>query len=129
MKKYILLKDDYKVLLHRTIYRIQYLRSCGWCSEGALGGYIESEDNFSHEGECWIGENACVFDGGRVEDNAKVYGRVWVYQNSVIKDNASVFDYATIRQSSVIQNNARVFGNYVVENDIIQNNQIRVKYV
>jgi carbonic anhydrase/acetyltransferase-like protein (isoleucine patch superfamily) len=129
MKKYTLLHQDSKIILGRTLYRIQYLRECGWSSEGGLGGYIESEENLSQSGECWVGENACVFDGAHIEGNAKVYGRSWVYQNSIVKGQASVFDNATVRQSSIVKDNARVFGSYVVEYDVIQDNQKRVKYV
>lgn len=129
MKKYILVHDDSKIILGRKLYRIKYLRDCGWSIENGLGGYIETEDNLSHEGDCWIGDYACVFDGGKVEEDAKVYGRVWVHQNSLVTGKASVFDYATIRKSSIVKGNARVFGNYVVENDVIQNTQKRVKYV
>lgn len=127
--KYVLVRDNTKILFGRTLYRIRYLRDCGWSSINEFGGYIESEDNFSQEDNSWIGERACVFDGGRVEGNAKVYGQVWVYGNSIVKGNSSVFDYAIVRKSSVVTDDSRVFGSYVVENDVIHNTQKRVRYV
>lgn len=127
--KYILVREDMKIVLGRTLYRIRYLRECGWSSPNTFGGYIESESNLSQEDNAWVGECACVFDGGRVEDNAKVYGHVWVHENSIVKGNASVFDYATIKRCSVVTEDSRVFGNYVVYNDTIYGTQKRVRYV
>lgn len=129
MSKYILLLDDKRILFGRTLYRIKYLRDCGWATADDLGGYIESEDNFSHDDESWIGERACVFDGAIVKENAKVYGTSWVYQNSTIKGNSSVFDYAIVRKSSVVMGNSKVFGSYVLENEVLTETQKRVTYV
>lgn len=129
MKKYILLLEDTKIIFGKKLYRIKYLKDCGWTEENKLGGYVESEDNFSQDGDCWIGERACVFDGGRVEEMARVYGTCWVYENSIIRGNASVFDFATIRKSSIVMGNAKVFGSYVLENEVLQHTQKRVGYV
>lgn len=127
--KYILVRDQTKIILGRTLYRIKYLRECGWSSPNTFGGYIESECNLSQEDDAWIGEYAYVFDGGRVEGNAKVYGHAWIHENSIVKGNASVFDYATVRKESVVMDDSRVFGNYVVHNDTIYGTQKRVRYV
>lgn len=40
--------------------------------KGDLGGYIESEHNLSHDGDCWISGSAVVYG------NAEVYGKAWV---------------------------------------------------
>jgi hypothetical protein len=50
-----------------TLYRIKALRDFGRVKKGDLGGYVEKEANLSHEGDCWVGgiakvyNEACVF--------------------------------------------------------------------
>lgn len=60
MKKYKLLDSDTKVLFGKTLFRIQALISFGDVQEGDLGGYIEKEENLSHDGNAWVYNNAQV---------------------------------------------------------------------
>jgi len=82
--------------ISRSMYRIKALRSFGCIKEGALGGYIESEDNLSHEGYCWVFSSAQVYGNARVDDNARVYGSVRLSGNVHICDNAQIFGDAHI---------------------------------
>lgn len=79
MKKYELLKDDTKIMLGRTLYRIKALRDFDDVTKGDLGGYIESENNLSHF------DNAWVYDNARVSGKAKVYGNAWVSGKAQVK--------------------------------------------
>src|SRR5260364_283528 len=56
----------------RTLYRIRALRDFKYVWIGQLGGYIEKEENLSHEGEAWVFDNARVFGDARVFGNARV---------------------------------------------------------
>lgn len=76
-KKYRLLVDETITVSGRTLYRIEALRDFADVKKGDKGGYIESEDNLSHEGKCW------VFDNARVSDNAWVFGDVELYKGNV----------------------------------------------
>lgn len=67
------LTDEIIELGGRTLYRIKALKDFGDVKAGDLGGYVESEDNLSHEGTCWIYHNAKVYDNVRVANNAKVF--------------------------------------------------------
>lgn len=53
----------------RNLHRIKALRSFGNVQAGDLGGWVESMDNLSHEGNCWI------------FDNSKVYGKACLRGN------------------------------------------------
>ena len=64
--------------------RIRALRSFGDVKKDDIGGFIESETNLSHNGDCW------VFDDAKVSGNAKVYGDAKVYGNAKVFDNARV---------------------------------------
>jgi hypothetical protein len=47
-----------------TLRRIRRL------SDGVVGGWIQSEDNLSHEGGCFVYHNAKVYHFAKVFDNA-----------------------------------------------------------
>ena len=74
MNKYELLQDDKIEIGSHTLYRIRALKNFGTVKAGDIGGYIEKEENLSHEGTCWVYGNARVCDNAYVCDNACVYG-------------------------------------------------------
>lgn len=53
-KKYKLLKRDYIKIGDERLYRIQALRAFNNVKKGDIGGYIQSEDNLSHDLGCWV---------------------------------------------------------------------------
>ena len=56
----------------RTLKRIKRI------SDGVIGGWIESEENLSHEGWCFIYDEAIVYGEARVYGKAIVYGKARV---------------------------------------------------
>ena len=97
MEKYELLKDDTKEVSGHTLYRIKALRDFGDVTKGDLGGYIESEDNLSHNGDAW------VFDDARVWGNAEVCGSAVIKSTEdyiVFKNNWSSGRYFTYTKSN-----------------------------
>ena len=44
----------------KTLYQIKALKNFGNVKTGYLGGYVEKEENLSHEGNCWVDDNAKV---------------------------------------------------------------------
>lgn len=117
-------EDDGRIMI--KVYRIQSLRSFGKIKKGALGGYIQSEENLSHEGNCWIYANCYVGMNAQVLDNATVRGA-----GSYVIDSAKVYDNAVISDVSQVTGNAQVCGNAMVtdrchidDNTIICDNAI-----
>lgn len=116
-KKYELLKDDYINYRGKTLYRIKALRDFGYIKKGKLGGYIQNENNLSHEGECWIYSNAKVFDSAKVFGYAKVfesvevYGNAKVYGNAEVYGDAKVYGIARVFGDAEVYGDARVYGN------------------
>ena len=84
MKKYELTDKTLEVD-GRTLYQIKALKDFGSVTKGDVGGYIESEKNLSHEGLCWIYDDAWVSGNARVSGYARVYG------NSIVTDDARVY--------------------------------------
>lgn len=123
-KKYELLDETIKksgVAMHR----IRALRDVNsWVKKDSLGGFVESESNLSHDGECWVGPNAYVNRGAVISENAevragaivtgkaKVYGNAEVWgEHTWVGNNAQVFDNAKVGGGVVVTGNAKVHGN------------------
>ena len=49
-KKFELLLDDTIEVFSRELFRIKATRDFGGVKKGELGGYIEKEENLSHQG-------------------------------------------------------------------------------
>src|SRR5260363_377882 len=110
-KKYELLKEDCIEHDGRTLYRIRALRDFKYVGIGQLGGYIEKEENLSHEGEAWVFDNARVFGDARVFSNARVFSSTQVYGDAWVYDNARVFGDARVSGNAWVYGDVAVFGN------------------
>jgi carbonic anhydrase/acetyltransferase-like protein (isoleucine patch superfamily) len=126
MKKYRLTDETIK-FNGRTLHRIQALRTFNGVDEGDLGGFVESEHNLSHEGNCWIyndaivSGDAIVCDNARVSDNACVTGNAIVSGDAIVCDNATVCDNARVTDSAEVSDDANVGGNAVIKDDVSSN--------
>lgn len=91
MKKYEFTGETKQIelLLRRvTLHRIRAVAEFGFVKIGDLGGWIEKEENLSHDGDAWVCDDARVYDDARVCgdarvcDDARVYGDAEVYSAS-----------------------------------------------
>ena len=114
MKKYEIIEND-TITIDGDIklYRIKACRSFKTVdktvNEGDLGGYIQCEDNLSHDGNAWIYDNALVYGFAMIYHNAQVFGNAKVFGNVVVYDNAKVFGRSQVYDSEVY-GNMRVYG-------------------
>ena len=96
-----------------TLHRIQALRTFGNVIEGAIGGWIEKEENLSHEGDCWVDDDAWVSGDARVIENAQVCddawvsGKAWVGGNAVVGEDARVYDDAGVNGSARVSGDTK----------------------
>ena len=92
--------------------------------DGELGGWIQSENNLSQDGNCWVYENAKVYGDARVYGNAKidgnaeVYGNAQVYDSANVGENAKVYGNAKIYDHAEVYGEAQVYDNAEVYNDV-----------
>ena len=98
-KKYELIESNIKGL-----YRVKALKDFGHVKKGDIGGYVQSEDNLSHEGYCWVHGNAIIYD------NARIYGNAQISECAVIDGNARIYGNAQISDCAVIDGNVRIYG-------------------
>lgn len=125
-KKYKLIKSDIKGL-----YRVKALRNFGDVKKGDIGGYVENPNNLSHEGYCWVHDNAKIYDNAIIHDNVKIYDDARIYGNSeiwdyaVIQDNARIYGNSQISDYAVIDGNSRIYGDSQIWNyAIIRDNAL-----
>jgi UDP-3-O-[3-hydroxymyristoyl] glucosamine N-acyltransferase len=90
MKKYELTDETITINETQTLYRIKALRDFGDVKAGDLGGYVESESNLSHEGNCWIYDDAIVSDSARIYDSAKISGDAEIYYSTRIGGSSEI---------------------------------------
>ena len=109
-KKYKLTRESITIDNH-TLYRIQAVRNFEGVKKGDLGGFVETESNLSHDGNCWVNKNAQVFA------NARVYNDAWVCDYARIDGNAWVFGNAHIDRTAWVSENARVSENTNIRGD------------
>lgn len=108
-KKYEFTGEE-KVVDNHTLHRIRALRNFGMVKAGDLGGWIESEDNLSHDGYAWVYGEALVDGNAFVEGNARVGGNARVSGNAHVTGEALVSDAAWVYGGSQVEGYAYVGG-------------------
>ena len=135
MEKKYKLTDEIIDFEGRKLYRIEALKDFSNVKKGDRGGFVESEDNLSQDGDCWIHDDARVHSNAKICDNAIIYGYAKVCDNAIIYgdarvfgnvqvcDNARVFDNAKILGNTIVYNKAKIFGNArIFDNAVVCNN-------
>ena len=117
MKKFELTAEFVTNVFGKKLFRIKALVAFGNIEKGELGGFIEKEDNLSHDGDAWVFGNARVSGNARVYDDAQVSGDARVYGNAQVSGNARVYDDAQVYGNAQVSGDARVYGNAQVSGD------------
>ena len=81
-KKYEITDIEHDTI--KGLFRIRRL------SDWLLGGFVSGYHNLSQDGECFIYDDACVYNKAEVSDDATVEG------NAKVTGYATVEGYATI---------------------------------
>ena len=103
-KKYILHHKEGK------LWRIQACKNLGiFVKKGDFGGLIESENNLSHDGLCWVFEGAKVYHDAKVYDDAIINKGVQVYEMAQVYGNARIYDIALIYGEAKVCGYANVY--------------------
>lgn len=79
-----------------TLHQIRAIRDFGNIEAGDIGGWIEKEENLSHDGDCWV------------YGNAEVYGDVVVYGNAVVTTTVKTFGNAFIYKITVTDKHIKI---------------------
>lgn len=121
MKKKYRLTDETIEFNGVKLYRIEALKDFGEVKKGDKGGFVQSEKNLSHDGDCWIFNDAKVYSNAKVSGSATVSGNArvgeeaTVYENAIVKEEAVVRGSAIVRGSSIVCGFAIVRGTSIIE--------------
>ena len=115
-KKYKLTNESI-IFCGRKLYRIEALKDFSNVKKGDKGGFVEREENLSQNGDCWIYDNAKVFENAEVFENAKVYEDANIYGNAKIYENAKVYGNANVRSNAKVYGYAIIFDNAMIHGD------------
>ena len=104
------LTEETKEFLGRKLHRIVCVTAFASVSVGDIGGWVESENNLSQEGNAWVYGNAWVCGKAEVCDNAEVCGNAEVYGDAKVYGKAEVCGNAEVCGKAEVYGNARVYG-------------------
>lgn len=105
-KKYKLIEISRTWQYGRHIYRIQALRDFSDVKKGDLGGFVESEDNLSQDGNCWIYDNAQAVEKSMVVGDACLRDCAKMYDSSILRGKAQLRGCAQMYHYSCLSDNA-----------------------
>lgn len=102
--------------LHRIRARCRVNEQVG---PGALGGYVQTEDNLSQDGTCWIYDQAICCEEAVVEDDGRMFDGAVARGSALISGDARMFERAVAEGNSSffsgeLKEDARLSGNAVV---------------
>ena len=109
--------DETKEINGRTLHRIVAVRDFGGIKKGTQGGWIEKESNLSHEGSCWVYDDAEVYEDARVYDDAILLSKAAVSDKASVCDKALVGGNAQVYGCAAVFGRAEVSGNAEVHNE------------
>ena len=142
-KKYRL-TDEMQKTDYYSLFRIEALRDFADVKKGDLGGFIEKDRNLAHEGNCWVYDNARVYDraevsnDAQVRENAIVAGRARIMENAVItgfahiwgntriRGNSTIMEFACVHNHAIVDGDATVYGKALVYHDAEVKGQARI---
>lgn len=123
MDKKFELTDETIVFNGRILYRIRALKDFASIKAGQLGGFVEKEGNLSQEADCWIFDDAKVYDSAlvfndaRIFDDAEIFDNAWVYQRATISDDPKIYGAACIGEDAHIFGDAEVFDRALIRGE------------
>ena len=117
MKKFELTSESIVNIFGKKLYRIKALVEFGNVKEGELGGFVEKEENLSHEGNAWVYGNAEVFGNASVSGNARVFDNARVFGNASVSGNAKVCENASVSGNAEVSGDAEVCGDAKISED------------
>ena len=133
-KKYELIKSDIKGL-----YRVKALKDFGYVKKGDIGGYVKNPNNLSHEGYCWVCDNAKIYGNARIygnseisgcaviDGNAQIHGNAQVSNCAVIDGNAQIHGDSEVWDYAIIRDNALIYGDSVISGNAFAGGDTEIK--
>ncbi len=97
---------DIRDFSSHAVHRIRAVRDFGTVKAGDLGGWLEKEENLSHDGEAWVGGEAQVTGAALVTGDALVTGNAQVDGNAIVSGYTWVGGEAHITGTALLTKEA-----------------------
>ncbi|MBK6616818.1 MAG: hypothetical protein IPG31_00040 [Nitrosomonas sp.] len=114
-QKYELTNESKIMPTGETVYRIRALQSFDTIHKpvkaGDLGGFVQSEDNLSHEGNCWIFDEATGYQDSHRSGDSVGYDYSMQSGNSQQSGRSQQYDYSMQFCNSRQYDNSMQYGN------------------
>ena len=108
------------------MYRIVSLRDFSRVKKGDKGGLVQSEDNLSHEGDCWVSGNAVIYGNAIIEGHAAVFGNARISGNARVEDGVRVSGEAVLAGNALATKKVITFGNAFCYKITVSDKHIRI---
>ena len=90
MKKYKLTDESITTECGKKLFRIEAVKDFGEVKKGDKGGFIQCEQNLSHDGDSWVSGDALVYGNACVYDDACVCDNAWVFDDACVSGDVRV---------------------------------------
>lgn len=116
--------NNKKLMFEQTLIQIQatkdFTRADGFkVKKGDLGGFIQSEQNLSQDGLCWLDETSCALHSARILDDALALN------GSILRDSSVLCEKTTLKDSTIcgkasISGESQIKSSSIADEAIIQ---------
>lgn len=114
MKKYSFTGDT-MYFEGTQLKRIYYVKDIPpYVKKGELGGWIESEDNLSHDGYCLALQNSKIFGNAKVIENAKIIEDSILKDNAILKGESLQTDGSVVGADTIVDGGVVILGSSIV---------------
>lgn len=107
----------------REVRRIQALQKLDLARKivmpGDKGGWLEKEDNLSHENRAWVDDDAVVYGDARIVGPAQIIGCAQISGHARISGDARIIGDAKIGGRAQISGCARISGHARISDDAL----------
>lgn len=110
-KKYYLDRNDIIMIHGLQLSRIVAERDFSDVHKGDLGGYIMNTRNLSHEGDCWVYDEARVYGRALVKEHATVRNDASIDGHAIISGHAAILDHSVVRENAIVSDHVILAGN------------------
>jgi carbonic anhydrase/acetyltransferase-like protein (isoleucine patch superfamily) len=119
--KYCILEEG-KKFINNHVYPIMAMRTFLVRDHilvimGEIGGWVEKEENLSHEGGCWVFHKARVYGNAQVLENACVYNLANIFGNAIVKGYARLLGSSYVYGNAIISGHSELDGRVSVGDD------------
>lgn len=118
--KYIILQNESIQHEGRTLYRIQAIKDFSIVKSGDKGGFVESEDNLSQSGKCWLYGDSMSYD------NAQVFGDATLWFNAIACGDAVVCSRAHCGVDVVVKDLVMLRGDVHLDSNVRVSDNVQI---